>query len=456
MSTRLALRNNVEILNAGQPTGSTRIRSGTVFYFGLALVFIRFAMIHQIIASVIGTNFFMLYWIGIPTIVGLILSGGFRRALSTWPARYWLLFGLWATIAIPFSSWPGGSLQLMLVYWRIELLMLFVIAGIVTNWRECRLVLLAIAVATFINLVGSRLFGQADPNERFSFTLSTSSVDNPNDFAAHLIFVLPFVLWLAMSARSVLAKIVCFGALSYGAYVTLATGSRGVVVALAADILFLLFFSPRRRRLQLLVLAVLLLGVAIVILPVRTWDRIASIYRTTDVPEEAIESKMTRKYLLEKSIDYTFEHPLLGVGPGQFPNYEGKESRSAGQRGAWHQTHNSYTEASSETGIPGGIFFLLGTVSAFVLLTRTARRAEREAQSREVLSALFCLRLSFVGIATAVFFVNFAYYFYLPAITGLALAITTAIGSPANKELSVDSSAHSRKRRKIIRPLVPA
>src|SRR4029077_1483343 len=141
----------------------------------------------------------------------------------------------------------------------------------------------------------------ADPNERFSFALSTSSVANANDFAAHLIFVLPFVLWLAMSARSVLTKIICFGALSYGVYVTLATGSRGIAVALAADILFLLFFSPLRRRLLLLVLAVLLVGVAIAILPVRTWDRIASIYRTADVPEEAIESKMTRKYLLEKS-----------------------------------------------------------------------------------------------------------------------------------------------------------
>jgi O-antigen ligase len=456
MGSRLSLRNNAQILNAGQPTGSTQSRSSTVFYLGLALVFVRFSMIHQIIASVIGTNFFILYWIGIPTIVGLVLSGGFRRALSNWPARYWLLFGLWATIAVPFSFWPGGSMQLILVYWRIELLMLFVIAGIVTNWRECRLVLLAIAVSTFINLVSSRLFGHADPNERFSFALSTSSVANANDFAAHLIFVLPFVLWLAMSARSVLTKIICFGALSYGVYVTLATGSRGIAVALAADILFLLFFSPLRRRLLLLVLAVLLVGVAIAILPVRTWDRIASIYRTADVPEEAIESKMTRKYLLEKSIEYTFEHPLLGVGPGQFPNYEGKESRSAGQRGAWHQTHNSYTEASSETGIPGGIFFLLGTVSAFVLLTRTARRAEREGQSREVLSALFCLRLAFVGIATAVLFVNFAYYFYLPAITGLALAIATAIGPPTNKEFSVDISHHSGKQRKLTKPLVTA
>jgi len=57
--------------------------------------------------------------------------------------------------------------------------------------------------------------------------------------------------------------------------------------------------------------------------------------------------------LFLRSIQLTFEHPILGVGPGEFMDAEAEEAAVAGKKAMWHFTHNSYTELSSETGLPG-------------------------------------------------------------------------------------------------------
>src|SRR6185437_3589419 len=55
-----------------------------------------------------------------------------------------------------------------------------------------------------------------------------------------------------------------------------------------------------------------------------------------------------RRDLLMESIRVTLQHPIFGVGPGNFQAYTK----------SWHVTHNTYTELSSETGIPGLALFL--------------------------------------------------------------------------------------------------
>ena len=74
----------------------------------------------------------------------------------------------------------------------------------------------------------------------------------------------------------------------------------------------------------------------------------------------AIASTDARMRLLTKSIKYTLYHPLFGVGPGMFAVAEDKEAHANGLRhGTWQGTHNSYTQVSSELGIPGCIFYVL-------------------------------------------------------------------------------------------------
>ena len=69
----------------------------------------------------------------------------------------------------------------------------------------------------------------------------------------------------------------------------------------------------------------------------------------------AYASTQDRQQLLWRSIEVTKEHPLFGVGPGNFAQLSGN----------WHVAHNSFTQMSSEGGIPALIFICVDSVEWF-------------------------------------------------------------------------------------------
>jgi O-antigen ligase len=97
--------------------------------------------------------------------------------------------------------------------------------------------------------------------------------------------------------------------------------------------------------------------VLLLVVPAENLRRLIS-YSSIDNPknEEASESQEIRQYLLQKSVEFTISHPLVGVGPGQFDTYEGKFDLS---QGMWRSTHNTFTQISSECGLPALIFYRL-------------------------------------------------------------------------------------------------
>jgi O-antigen ligase len=135
-----------------------------------------------------------------------------------------------------------------------------------------------------------------------------------------------------------------------------------------------------------------------------------------------LESTSSREYLLRKSIEFTFDKPLFGVGVGQFSIYEGTLARDSGARGNWHLTHNAYTQVSSECGIPGLILFVAAIIGTFLTFLRVARRA-RAVGHTEIMIAANCLLTGFSAFCVAIIFLSLAYAFYLPTMAGIAIAM---------------------------------
>jgi O-antigen ligase len=129
---------------------------------------------------------------------------------------------------------------------------------------------------------------------------------------------------------------------------------------------------------------------------------------------------------LKTSLLYTLQHPVFGVGPGRFADFEGGSSQERGERGAWHETHNMCTQVSSECGIPALVFFAGALVSTYRLLSRIHQRTKGTTQHNAIAVPAFCVMLSLVGFCAAAFFLNQAYRFYLPALSGLAIAMAAA------------------------------
>jgi O-antigen ligase len=209
----------------------------------------------------------------------------------------------------------------------------------------------------------------------------------------------------------------------------LATGSRGGVIATLVALIMMLLRLPPLKKLGL-AFAALVIGFTMWrVLPETTTRRLATLVSDDAGGTDAIASGDSRQYLLRKSLQYTMQHPLFGVGPGEFADHEGFEAKALGIHGAWHETHNTYTQISSEAGIPAALLFILAVVSTYRLFSGTLKQARARAPSPQnaiIAACAFCGLIALAAFSSSAFFLSFGYKFYFPALTGIAIAMSRA------------------------------
>jgi len=391
---------------------------------GLSLLFLRMSMLHQILDYVTGVPLRLLYIVGIPALLGVVVAGGIQRAFRGRPTLYWVAFVGWLIAGLPFSSWRGGSALWLMNYLRADFIMLFITAGLVVTWKECRWLMYTMGWAAAVTVLSSRIFNNA-LNGRIGLEVGT--VKNPDDFAGHLLLVLPFLLWMALSSKSPVLRVGAILAAGYGVYVILASGSRGAFVALIAAALFYLVRGTARQRIAFLATASIAMMVLPALLPQRSLNRLRSVISSSGPVEDTAESTASRRYLMDLGIKVAFQHPVFGIGQGQFANYEGINSRVVrGIHGQYQEVHNSYIAAASECGLPAFFFFVAGVLSSFRLLNSTFRQARLRPECQDIKTATFCIMLAMVGFCVCIAFLNFTYFFYLPAMAGISVAVYNA------------------------------
>jgi O-antigen ligase len=149
-----------------------------------------------------------------------------------------------------------------------------------------------------------------------------------------------------------------------------------------------------------------------------------------DQAEQILRGKATgsaeaRLGLLKQSIYLTLKNPLFGVGPGQFPVASDNLAAAAGRKGTWQVTHNTYTEISSEAGIPALIFYLGAMVTCWTQLSalRKRNRALRHPANDDIEHSAATLRILMVAIAVQFLFISSAYATAFPTIAGLVVGL---------------------------------
>ena len=380
-------------------------------FFVIALVFLRFSMLHEMVAYLFRMDTFILYLVGPPALYFMLVSGGVRRAFQNRCAIYFLCFVVWMLIAVPFSSWRGGSVETVSSYLKVNAILCPVIGGLACTWEEIKKLLVSISVAGALSvIIGFFFTGEYSGRRGLAFGV----VANPDDYAAHLLLLLPLLLWIAIdSKRHIIVRLTSGLIIGLGIYLILGTASRGALIATVVAASFFLHATKTQRRVMLAVVPVSVL-VLMAVVPPENLRRIVLYSDQGDLQsEEANESKEARQYLLSKSIEYTLAHPVVGVGPGQFPNYEGRHS---GSEGLWHSTHNSFTQISSECGLPAFGFYFAAIASASVLLWKTYKSALKSVKNDDIALPLKCMITGFIGHFTAVTFLNFAILVSCPSI----------------------------------------
>jgi O-antigen ligase len=180
-----------------------------------------------------------------------------------------------------------------------------------------------------------------------------ATYEDPNTFAATIIFSLPMLLpfWTKDASRR--AKWLVLGYLALTVTCIMLTGSRAGFIGLAfLGVVSVLFISRRRfRLLPCLVIAAPLIWVA---LPEDRQNRYLTIIDPSHGPASAQVSARSRWEFTKMAVQIWQDNLLLGVGPGTFREASGTAM----------QTHNLYGQLLVEMGTLGALAFL-GILAAF-------------------------------------------------------------------------------------------
>jgi len=358
-----------------------------------------------------------------------LLSGNAARGLRHGIGWCWVAFLLCLLLATPFSVWKGGNARMLFNFVPKSYLCFFYTCSFVTSLRRCRCLMYVNAVGAGLLLLTCLNFGDAGADlagERLRIPGSLFYA-NANDLALTLLLGMTAFLFLLFS-RGIIAKIIGSIGIMLSTLYTLKTGSRGCLVAGIA--LLGMIFLLSRSRFKVAFFALPILGLALLSLPPSTMHRLSLLFATGETemnestPDRAsLASEFQRQGLLKKSLDYTLAHPLLGVGPDQFSTAVFGEASKDGEYVPWLGTHNTYTQVSSECGIPALIFYCGPILLCFRLNYRLYKRTRNYAGYREMAGLSLCLLAATLVYALGTFFFHIAYTMSLPALAGLSVAL---------------------------------
>ena len=337
-----------------------------------------------------------------------------------------LVVQLWLTV--PFSPvWRGGAFNVMLDFSKVLPLVIVIYAAVRSMKRLSWILFVqasSVAAIAIISIVNAHI-----SRGRLQGALS-SMYANPNDVALVIDLSLPLCLGLALTTRSYWKRLAWTVAMLAMIYAIFLTASRAGAIAFVVGALVCLWqLGVKSHRVYLL----LVVPIVVTVIWLSSGDSLRERFEQTNInpatnnrATEASGSAQQRKELLFQSLRVTAQHPLFGVGPGNFEVVSG----------VWHVTHNSYTQMSAEGGIPAFLLYVLIFWRGIANLRDV--RKYRKAGTRVRLFSM-ALGASLAAYLVGSFFASDAYQMFpycLVAYTSALLLIAqrdSAVSSRASK-----------------------
>ncbi|MGH9404131.1 MAG: O-antigen ligase family protein [Terriglobia bacterium] len=359
---------------------------------------------------------------GVFALIAFVMSIGRMKEGLPKEVFYLILLLVQLFLASIFSPvWKGNAVMQSIEFAKMVLIVVVITLAVASLARLRKLIFVqsaSVAVVALISiksghLVNGRLFGALN-----------GMYANPNDLAIALVLSVPLCLVFLFRAKGLARKLVWTAAVLAMIFAIFRTGSRSGFIALIVAALFCMWdFGVKGRRLYLPALAVVVGMVAFVLAGSEVTQRLSATFSSSETQESAYGSALARRQLLVKSLKVTAEHPLFGVGPGDFQAISGH----------WQPTHNVYTALSAEGGIPALILFLMIYWRAFGNLRRVR---SFEAADSEMGMFASAMRASLWAFAVAGPFFPDAYQYFVYfmfAFTTILCRLADQKGAPQNQ-----------------------
>jgi O-antigen ligase len=234
---------------------------------------------------------------------------------------------------------------------------------------------------------------------------------NPNDFAFILGTTLPFAFWLLRSRP--LARLVALAAIGVISAAILLSLSRGAMIGMAAGIVFLLFTDRRRTRIVLAAGAIALTaGLLVVRADPAKFEQ--ALFRKEVVAGHNVTTRLEAWNAASK---LAADHPLLGIGPGNFRSYYYEATGNPPGTEILAVVHDAYLDVAAELGFVAAFAFLLYLGLAFARLTGAIRAGAGPPDFAQA------VRISLVIAMVSAIFISEQYFLPFWLLGGLATAL---------------------------------
>jgi O-antigen ligase len=335
----------------------------------------------------------------------------------------WIAAGIlaWASIIVPLSYWPTGSLMFILNVYAKTVAAFWLLSRVVSTRLRLQQVIWGV-VLMGLPLAGTALShyfsGQFTPGEYGRIAgYDSGMAKNPNDTALMLNLLLPFSIALFLGSRRWWLRAPLLAVILLYVAGVIVTYSRGGFLTLAGTLAYYLAKLMRRGRWGPAVAALVLALAAVPLLPAGYVTRLATI---TDTDADPTGSAQTRSKDGLIAVRMALDRPLAGFGIGM------NALALNDVRGAtWLRVHNVYLEYAVDLGIPGLMLFLL----LLGVCLRDARAVQRQSGGRGKADGLFhaaeAAEAALVAFAIAAMFHAAAYDLFFYLVAGLAVAART-------------------------------
>ena len=318
-----------------------------------------------------------------------------------------ILFCCWLTLSITWAGHPGPA-GTEVGYWWLAAFGFLITLTALTTAREVSYVALAFVVGSVISvLIGiasGGLHASADAvNQTAIQGRFTGGGGDPNVQAAGYVAAMFLIIGLIPIYRGRAMRFSLIGAFALVTVGFLATQSRGGLLALIAATVVALIVAPRYRRRIFGLGAIMCVAIGVLLATTP-----GALSRITNFGG----GSSGRGDLWRVALDVFHDHPLAGVGAG---NFEAVESHFVLRPGAIsriqylvdvpHLVHNTYLQLLAETGVIGLLLYLLVILGSLRATWSAVKRFEASGRP-ELADLARAVLMGTVAMLVALFFIS--------------------------------------------------
>ena len=337
-----------------------------------------------------------------------------------------------AIVTMPIARDPSMAWERFSEQFIKAALMFIVMVNVLVNWQRLRLIIyISLAVSLYLSILAIRnyLSGEvAVEGYRVGIDEIGGLFGNPNEVALHLVSMSPIAFAVGLGARRNGARFLFFALTLLFVFASAVTYSRGAFLGLLAAVALMAWKLGKKGRTKVLLALVLLGGSFMLVSPSGYGTRVLSIFTSNLDPTG---SSSARNELLKRSILVTLRNPW-GIGMGNFP-VVGIHNQ---------ETHNSYTQVSSELGVLALAVYLTFLISPLRKLGQLERQMAEDGKIDWRYYLSVGLQSSIASFLVSSFFGSVAYSWYIYYLIAYAVSFRTILCNETTSPKAVGASEH--------------